>query len=378
MSDPNVLSRRALLVKQSDDVAIYVFALTAAELEQLAEISRVSRDAAGELIGYQRPEVKKHVDNIVEYLNSDEPVFPNAIILSLSSRCRFIKSRGPNVDDGVVIAGTLEIPIPNNGDLKPAWIVDGQQRTLALQRAKNQSFPIPVTAFVADTVDIQRDQFIRINSTRSLPAGLVTELLPKVGSPINPNLSMRRIPAALVDELSRQDESPFFGLIKRASMSRAERSKAVVADTSLVTALEESLQSPSSCLFPYRNVATGETDIDGIWSILICYWSGVRDTFPEAWGLPPSKSRLMHGAGIRSMSRLMDRVMVTIDPTADDAVQRVSNELGLIKSKCAWTSGTWEELGGIPWNQFQNLPRDIKVLSNYLVRAYIQAKTDRR
>ena len=93
-------------------------------------------------------------------------MFPNAIILSLSSRCRFVKSRGPNVDDGVVAAGTLEIPIPNSTDHKPAWIVDGQQRTLALQRAKNRAFPIPVTAFVADTVDIQRDQFIRIMPKR--------------------------------------------------------------------------------------------------------------------------------------------------------------------------------------------------------------------
>jgi DGQHR domain-containing protein len=377
VNDAKVLSRRALLVHQNDRVPIYVFALTADELDQIAEISRISRDADGELIGYQRPEVKKHVGNIVDYLDSDDPVFPNAIILSLSSRCRFVKSRGPNVDDGVVAAGSLEIPVPSSGDHKPAWIVDGQQRTLALQRARNRAFPIPVTAFVADTVDLQRDQFIRINSARPLPSGLVTELLPKVGSPINPHLSMRKIPSAIVDALGRREESPFFGLIKRSSMSKAERSNAVVTDTSLVNALEESLNSPSSCLFPYRNVATGETDVDGIWALLLCYWSGVRDTFPEAWGLPATRSRLMHGAGIRAMSRLMDRVMASIDPSTDDAGRRVRAELALIQPVCAWTGGTWEELGGIPWNQPQNVSRDIKVLSNFLIRAYLQAKSDR-
>lgn len=32
---------------------------------KIAEISRVSRDDAGKLIGYQRPEVKKHIQDIV-------------------------------------------------------------------------------------------------------------------------------------------------------------------------------------------------------------------------------------------------------------------------------------------------------------------------
>jgi DGQHR domain-containing protein len=365
--------RRALQVQQSRSIPIYLFALTADELDRIAEISRVSRDEDGELIGYQRPEVRQHVANIVDYLDSEEPIFPNAIILSLTSRCRFTKSRGPNVDDGVVVAGSLEIPIPADNDPKPAWIVDGQQRTLALQKARNRSFPVPVTAFLADTLDVQRDQFIRINSARPLPAGLVTELLPKIGAPINPTLSARKLPSAIVDELNRQEESPFHGMIKRASMSKERRSVAVVTDTSLVKSLEESLQSPSSCLFPYRNIATGETDIDGIWAILLCYWSAVRDTFPEAWGLSASKSRLMHGVGIRSMSRLMDRVMVSIDPASDDAGDRVRRELQLIANRCAWTSGAWDDLG-IPWNQLQNVPRDIRMLSNFLIRAYLQEK----
>jgi hypothetical protein len=154
------------------------------------------------------------------------------------------------------------------------------------------------------------------------------------------------------------------------------RRQAVITDTSLVKALEEALQSPSSCLFPYRNIATGETDIDSIWAVLLAYWSGVRDTFPEAWGLPSTRSRLMHGVGIRSMGRLMDRVMSTIDPTAEDAVSKVRAELGLIADHCAWTSGRWEELG-INWNQLQNVPRDVKVLSNFLIRSYLQAKAGR-
>jgi len=102
---------------------------------KISEISRVSRDDAGKLIGYQRPEVKKHIHDIVDYLNSDGILFPNSIILAMSSRAKFTSSRGPEVDDGCAVAGTIAIPIPSEGsegEVKPAWIVDGQQRTLAL------------------------------------------------------------------------------------------------------------------------------------------------------------------------------------------------------------------------------------------------------
>jgi hypothetical protein len=47
---------------------------------------------------------------------------------------RFHQSRGPAVDDGLAAAGTLEIPLPNGRQNKPAWIVDGQQRAVALSK----------------------------------------------------------------------------------------------------------------------------------------------------------------------------------------------------------------------------------------------------
>ena len=56
-----------------------------------------------------------------------------------------------------------------------------------------------------------------------------------------------------------------------------------MTDTSLVEAIRESIESPSGVLFPYRNIATGTTDTEGIRRVLIAYWGAVRQTFPEAW-----------------------------------------------------------------------------------------------
>lgn len=371
-ADPTLIRRRALRLRQHPKHPLYQFALSAEELLQVADISRVSRDEAGKLLGYQRPEVRKHVKGIVEYLDSGSVLFPNSIILALSSEAVFKEVRGPKVDDGLAEAGTLELPVPANGGPKPAWIVDGQQRALALSRCRRRDLLVPVNAFVATDLEVQKEQFLRINTTKPLPRGLVNELLPDVETILPPQLAARQAPARLCEILNRDPESPFRGLVYRSSMKGRGKQRPAVNDTSLLHMIQESLTNPSGCLFPYRNVATGETDFAGVRLVLLVYWNAVKATFPEAWGLPPSKSRLMHGAGIRSMGRLMDRVMSVVRVSDKNAERTVRKELARIKHLCAWTEGSWNELGDIRWNEVQNVPSHVKLLSNYLMRAYLQ------
>lgn len=370
---PAVLRRRALRIEQNSGHPLYLFALTGEEILSIADISRVSRDGADRLLGYQRPELRQHIQDIVDYLATDDILFPNAIILALSSRVRFTRSRGPQVHDNGVSAGILDIPLSASGQGKPAWIVDGQQRTLALSKSARGTLPVPISGFVADEVDLQRDQFIRVNNQRPLPRGLLTELLPEIVAPLPRKLAVRRIPAALCEWLSTYESSPFCGLIKRASLSKRQERRAVVSDNAIVKMIQESLASPNGVLFPYRNATTEETDFAGIAGVLLTYWQAVRDTFPEAWGKQPEHSRLMHGAGIRAMGRLMDRVMGWHRPADGDPAAYARRELARIKPMCRWTAGYWEELG-LEWNEIQNTPRHIRVLTDVLVRTYVQVR----
>ena len=175
----------------------------------------MSRDEAGELIGYQRDEVKNHVDEIVEYLNEDDILFPNSIIIALSSAVRFKSSAGSQANEHGRVRHSRSIRdslCRRLGRAKPGWIVDGQQRALALSKSKRHDFSVPVNAFVTDEVDLQRDQFLRINNAKPLPRGLVTELLPEVDTTLPPRLAARRIPSHLCDLMNRQEGSPFHGL----------------------------------------------------------------------------------------------------------------------------------------------------------------------
>lgn len=370
---PHKIRRYALRVEQHRQHPLYLFTLTGDELSQIADVARISRDSAGKLVGYQRPEVKRHIRNIAQYLDSDEVLFPNSLILALPSSATFGGLRR-KANDVHGVPGLLEIPVPRKGERKTAWIVDGQQRAMALLRSRRRNFPVAINAFVADEVRVQREQFLRVNSTKPLPRGLITELLPEIDTVLPPNLAVRRIPAAICDMLNRDRESPFRGMIRRTSSGDSDR-RQIVSDTALTRILQDSLNSPAGCLFAYRNLATNETDLLSIRSVLLAYWTAVKRTFPEAWGLAPTRSRLMHSAGLRVMGRLMDRVMASIDPADPMASVQVRHELARIRPMCHWTNGVWEGLG-LRWSEIQNVPSHIRMLSNAVLGAYLAGKRE--
>lgn len=375
MKKRKVLERKALKVQQKDGRSVFLLSLKGIELLDIAGVSRVNRDDGGKLIGYQRAEVRRHVREIASYLETPEMILAHPIILSFCSDVKFVSSRGQKSSDGIAVGGLLRIPLPSDKGVKPAWIVDGQQRALAIRLCSQKEFAVPICAFIADEVELQRDQFLRINNTKPLPRGLVTELLPQVSSPLPPKLAIRKIPSALCDLLHREENSPFRGLIKRPSSNNESSTHAIVTDTVVVKMIEESLTQASGCLFPYRNISTSEYDEAGIWSVLLTYWSAVRDTFPDAWGKSPSESRLMHGVGIRAMGKLMDRIMLTVDVRKKNAQKLVRRELQLIAPVCKWTEGEWEQLGGIAWNELQNLHKHLSMLSNFLIRAHVERRS---
>lgn len=373
--EPKILVKRATQLIQAKGVPpLYQFSLTGEELHEVADISRISRDESGKLIGYQRAGVRKHIDGIADYLDGDRPLMPNPIILALTEDVKFIGSRGPKVSDGHATGGHIEIPLPEEGGRRPAWIVDGQQRTLALGKCKRKGIAVPIVAFVADSVELQREQFLLVNNSKPLPRGLVTELLPEVDTTLPTKMAQNKVPSKLCDLLNRHPDSPFYQLIKRPSMTREESRNAVIKDSSVVDMIRESMGQMSGCLFAYRNLATGEMDIDGIWDLLMLYWTAVQETFPDAWGRSTRESRLMGGVGISSMGRLMDKVMAMANPNARGAKSRVKKDLALVAPYCAWTEGRWEELDDRLWDEIKNLPSHKRLIANYLIRTYTEAK----
>jgi DGQHR domain-containing protein len=361
---------RALHTLQGEGLDVYAFFIQGFEIAAMADISRIERDEKEELHGFQRPEIKAHVRGIIDYLDQANVLFPNAVILAISPEVKFSPSRGPRPEglSEISQSGTLSIPIYDEGE-RIAWIVDGQQRSLALSKTKNSKIPVPVIAFVSDNLEIQREQFILVNKAKPLPSRLINELLPETRGIVLPReLSSRKIPSELCDLLNRDPKSPFYQLIKRPSDKKNGEPKAIITDTAIVNMIRSSLNNPLGALAPYKGAGNDSVDIASMYQLLLLYWGGVKEIFPEAWGKDPKQSRLMHSAGIEAMGVLMDRIYAKLSSASND-FKSIKKEIQRVAPICKWTSGKWESMG-VEWNAIQNTTRDIKKLQDTLVRAY--------
>ncbi|MEJ8827117.1 DGQHR domain-containing protein DpdB [Variovorax humicola] len=364
----NEIVVRALHTTQGEGLDVYAFFIKGADIVKVADISRVDRDESDALKGFQRPEIRSHVKGIVDYLNQGDVLFPNAIILAMSPQVRFTASRGtrPTGDEGLAQSGTLTIPVNEAGE-RVAWIVDGQQRSLALAQVNNRGVAVPVVGFVSDNLELQRQQFILVNKARPLPTRLINELLPETsGIQLPKDLSARKVPSEICNFLNRDPDSPFFKLIKRPSDRGG--SEAIVTDTAVITMIRNSMNNPLGALAPYKASVRDGADLASMYRLLLNFWSAVKAVFPEAWGRDPRQSRLMHSAGIEAMGVLMDRIYARFSGT-EGTYDAVKKELERVAPACRWTEGTWEALG-VAWNEIQSTPRDIKKLQDALVRAY--------
>jgi DGQHR domain-containing protein len=366
----DALRRRALRLAQSAGNDVFLLSLSPTDLLAIATVSSDKNQPPAELLGSDRPTLGRHIADIRSSLESDDAVMLTVIVLALSPEVRFRSSRGPDVSDGLATSGTIEIPLRTRAGRKPAWLLDGYFRLQALSDPKHKDFAVPVCAFVADDPDVLRQQFDRIHSTHPLPAGFADRLLPRRAVAISPRIGAQELPDAVCQWLNNDPESPFHQLIGPKEPGKAA-SRLPVSRAALGETIADSLSSPYGALFPYRNIAGGETDVDGLCNALNTYWAAVKSVFPEAWGKPPKKSRLMHPVGIRTMGRLMNRVLPAVDLAADDRIQQAARELQKIGPLCRWTNGVWESLDGLGWDRLENTTRHEDLVSNFLIRAYL-------
>jgi DGQHR domain-containing protein len=356
----------AIEIRQGKKQKIYAFAIDGKMLPEITTISRVKRDENVSISGYQRPEISPHVDEIRRYLESENALLPNALVVAFNPKVKFLPG-DINGDRKYGVTGQLVIPIEENqpDEDKPGWIVDGQQRSAAIREARIKGFNVCVIAFITKDTEEQREQFILVNETKPLPSLLIDELLPSTKVTLPKRLSRRVLPNRLIERLNSDDDSPFKEIIKTQT-----RNDGVISAGPLVTALSGSITN--GALYEFRDPKTGDGDIEKMLIVLKKYWSAVKETFPLAWGLPSRKSRLMHGTGIRSMSFMMDEILASVENIELVTEQLFIDELSLIAPHCKWKTGTWKFSNGETrkWNEIQNMSKDRDLVTRFLVREY--------
>jgi DGQHR domain-containing protein len=357
----------ALKVRQGSTRTLYSFAVDGKLLAQLTTISRVRRGERLGIEGYQRPEVLSHIAEIRSYLESEQPMVPNAVVVAFNQSVRFEPLAGALGTEDAEF-GTLVVPLdpalPEED--RPGWIVDGQQRIAAIRDARVERFPICAVAFITDDDQEQREQFILVNSTKPLPKGLIYELLPTTKTKLPSLLQHRRFPAYLLDRLNHDQASPLRGLIRTPTVVNG-----IIKDNSVLKMIENSLSD--GVLYRFRDSAgRGDGDVEAILSVLRAFWAAIAHVFHDAWGLPPRRSRLMHGAGIVSVGFVMDAIADRYRQSGVPTKEQFQSDLEPLRDACRWTDGYWDFGPGMQrkWNEIQNTHRDIQVLANYLLVQY--------
>jgi len=363
----------AIEVKQSAGRTLYSFAVNGKAIPSFATISRIKRDN-DELTGYQRPEVLSHISEIRKYIESESPMIPNAVVIAFDSRVKFEpdSDQENNADSR---SGKIVIPIDTeeHNEDKPGFIVDGQQRIAAVREASVASFQLCVTAFVANNVNEQTEQFILVNSTKPLPKGLIYELLPNTESVLSTHLHRRRFPARLLSQLNSIQESPLKNLIQTPTNPNGK-----IKDNSILKMIENSLSD--GALYRFQGYLDDELDEESMLKLMMNFWAAVSRVFATAWNKPPRESRLMHGAGIVGMGFLMDAITDRHRRIKIPTAEQFAEDLLPLREVCSWTNGYWD-FGPdkkLKWNEIQNTSKDINLLANFLLIKYKQLVWSKR
>jgi DGQHR domain-containing protein len=351
----------ALEVTQAPGLAIYLFAVDGKLIGQFASVAKLRRAGQDSLLcGYQRAPVARHIKEIRRYLDSPGALLPNALTIAFDDRVRFDPLPLPAAVPYARF-GELLIPAGDHAGLSlPGWLVDGQQRAAAMEDAARESMPVAVAAFIDADPARQREQFLRVNATKPLPRSLINELIPVTGGPLPAALERRRLPALLTEKLNYDLKSPLHLMILTITNPGG-----LIKDNSMMRTLSQSIID--GALYPYQHDGGQRPDIGGMLKIVNHFWTAVRDVFPEAWGLPPRKSRLLHGAGVVALGFLMDAIAQDREQPPPSP-QDFAEGLRLIAPSCRWTAGAWEF--GPQWNHIQNTGKDAARLSDFLVRRY--------
>lgn len=241
------LKLKAIHVRQNER-SFFLFKMKAGDLLNIAYFNRREIDRES---GIQRPYNTSRSRDIAEYVDEEDSVLPNNIIVNL------------NKDLIKYSSGELEILHKKN----VAFVIDGQHRLRAFQYTAKQDFELPVSAFVDLSLAEVAEIFVKINYyQKPVNKSLVFDLL-GISEDIFPEFVEAHKVTKILNETIG---SPWFDSIKMLGVG-----KGIITQASFITALESNRILDS---------LLSEFTLDQKVKILSNYFSAIKKLFPDKWG----------------------------------------------------------------------------------------------
>lgn len=343
------LSFSAIRARQSDRHVVFSFAASAAQIFEIARIERAGRNESGMLSGFQRPQIAAHIHEIRDYLEREDAVLPNSVVLAFTDHVRIEEVEGNAV--------RVEIDV---SDGPPGLIVDGQQRLSALSPLTEKPFEVFVSGIVCHDENELRRQFILINNTRPLPKELIYELLPGI-SELPERMMSRSMASTLTQRLNFDRGSSLHGQIRLHTNPAGKIASNAMQKIILTSRSHGAL----------RILAGGRDGDENCFQLVNDFFRAVQAVFAKDWeGHSPKTSRLVHSVGIISMGRVLE---VAFQIGQARTFGEFCDVLAGIRDETHWTQGKWiigngENRRERAWNEFQSVSPDIQLMSDHLDR----------
>lgn len=267
------LKVEAVHVRQNER-SFFLFKMKAGDLLNIAYFNPREIDRES---GIQRPYSASRSRDIAEYIEQEDSVLPNNIIVSLKKE--FIKYSN----------GELEI----SPEEDVAFVIDGQHRLRAFQYTDKKDFELPVSAFIDLSLAEIAEIFVKINYyQKPVNKSLVFDLL-GISEEIFPEFVEAH---KLTKILNETIGSPWFDSIKMLGIG-----KGIITQASFITALESNgiLNSLLKDFTPDEKV-----------KILSNYFSAIKRLFPDKWG--QRGSIIAKTLGFNAFVRLLPKVFTTV------------------------------------------------------------------
>ena len=361
----------------------YQFSCDARLIRQVAQIEHFDALIG---TGVQREEVKRHILEIKEGIENGGQI-PNSVLLvfdptrtvhSASGELEEGDKPGPEKgfinrpadsiveldnpqDETSPIAqriATVQLFIPYRKAAfdheKILSIADGQQRTAALGLASVDIVPeytVTVSAILPADASSKRTIFFISNNARRVNSDF--QKLIQQDTPLEtPTPGVTRL-------LTIQPDSPLFELIE---LPGRKNHKSVIKFNSVEQALVKGFVEE------FKGTEVTLTK-DELYAVSKAFYTAVSETWPEAWGLKPTESKLMSGLGFRSLTVLFATDVKTHRVDENKALddpqlwKKIRKDLETMKKYCVvWRQEDAHKLSNLHQTFFatQIKPRSLK------------------
>jgi DGQHR domain-containing protein len=224
----------------------------------------VSRRIENKVLGYQRSFSNSRIKEIKNYINNEQGVIPNSVLV--------------NLDEDKYSYSEDKLLTLNQQD-SLGLIIDGQHRVKGCYEA-NPDFEIMVVATLELSIIQQARLFVKINKTqKGVPASLYLDLLPLLEGDIDDfdqeGVSSERRATEIATRLNEDEESPLYQFIRRTG------------DAGVGISLNEFVSQAKNYVEP-KTGKLAHLGFEQQYKVFEIYFRSLKAVFLEQWEDPQS------------------------------------------------------------------------------------------